>query len=62
MLRAVCSRDRILVGARFYPPFHTGPGAHPASYTMGTRLLPGAKQLDSGVNHPLLLAPRLKKG
>jgi hypothetical protein len=26
-------------GARFSPPVQTGPGAHPASYTMGTGLL-----------------------
>ena len=26
-------------GARFFAPVQTGPGAHPASYTMGTRRL-----------------------
>jgi len=30
------SGDRMLVGARFSAPVQTGPGAHPASYTMGT--------------------------
>jgi hypothetical protein len=30
------SRDRIPVEARFSAPVQTGPGAHPASYTMGT--------------------------
>jgi len=29
------SWDRILVGARFFAPVQTGPGAHPASCTMG---------------------------
>ena len=29
------SGDRIQVGARFSAPVQTGPGAHPASYTMG---------------------------
>ena len=28
--------DRIPVGARFSTPVQTGPGAHPASYTVGT--------------------------
>jgi len=29
--------------ARFYAPVQTGPGAHPASYTMGTGSLPWLK-------------------
>jgi len=35
-LRAARSGDRIPVVARFFAPVQTGPGAHPASYTMGT--------------------------
>ena len=35
--------DRIPVGARFSAPVQTGPGAHPASYTMGTGTFPGVK-------------------
>jgi len=35
---------RIQVGARFYPPVQTVPWAHPASYTMGTGSLLGAKR------------------
>ena len=46
------SRDRIPVGARFSALVHTGPGAHPASFTMGTGSLPGVKHLGRGVNHP----------
>jgi hypothetical protein len=30
------SGERIPVGARFYAPVHTGPGAYPAYYTMDT--------------------------
>jgi len=35
-LRAGRSEDQIPVGARFSAPVQTGPGPHPASYTMGT--------------------------
>ena len=28
--------NRIPVGLRSFAPFQTGPGAHPATYTMGT--------------------------
>ena len=31
-------------GARFSAPVQTGPGAHPASCTMGTRSFPGGKE------------------
>ena len=46
-------------GARFSTPVQTGPGAHPASCTMGTGSFPGVK-CGRGVlltTHPLL-APR----
>ena len=36
------SWDRIVVG-RDFPPVQTGPGAHPASCTMGTGSFPGVK-------------------
>ena len=61
-LRTGRSGDRIPVGARFSAPVQTGPGAHPASCTMGTRSFPGVKQ--PGVvltTHPHL-APRSWKG
>jgi hypothetical protein len=55
-------RDRIPVGARFSAHVQTGPGAHPASYTMGNgSLFPGVKRSGRGINHPPHLAPRLKK-
>ena len=46
------SWDRIPMGARFSTPVQTIPGAHPASYTMGTGSFPGIKRLGRGVNHP----------
>jgi hypothetical protein len=48
-------------GARFSAPFRTGPGAHPASYTMCTGSFPRVKRPGRGVDHPSHLAPRLKK-
>jgi len=46
---------------RFSAPVQAGPGAHPASYTMGNGTLPGVKRPGSGVDHPPHIAPRLKK-
>jgi len=51
LLRAERFGDRIPVGARFTPPLQTGPGAHPASWTMGTRSFPGVKRPGRGVDH-----------
>ena len=48
--------NRIMVGWDF-PPVQTGPGAHPASWTMGTGSSPGVKS-SRGVlltTHPLLV-------
>jgi hypothetical protein len=45
-------KKKIPVGARFFAPIQTGPGAHPASYTMGTGTLPG---VESG--HGVTLTP-----
>jgi hypothetical protein len=56
-LRAGRFGDRIPVGARFPAPVQTGPGAHPASCTMGTGSFPGVKY-DWGIlltTHPLLV-------
>jgi hypothetical protein len=39
-------------GARFSAPVQTGPGAHTASYTVGTGSCPGAKRPGRGVDHP----------
>jgi len=40
------------VRARFSAPIQTDPGAHPASYTMGTGSFPGVKRSGRGVDHP----------
>jgi hypothetical protein len=48
-------------GSRFSVPVQTGPGVHPTSYIMGTGSFPGVKRPGRGVDHPLHLAPRLKK-
>ena len=44
--------------ARFFAPVQTGPGAHPASCTMGTESFPGVKcgQGMTLTPHPLLVA------
>jgi hypothetical protein len=50
-------------GARFSAPVHTGPGAHPASCTMGAESFPGVKS-GRGVTltpHPLLVALVMKE-
>ena len=59
--RAGRSGDRIPVGMRFSTSVQTGPGAHPASYTMSTVSFPGVKRPGRGVDHPPHLTPRLKK-
>ena len=38
-------------GTRFSAPLKTGPGAHPASYTMSTESFPGLKRPKPVVNH-----------
>jgi hypothetical protein len=45
----------------FSAPVQTGPVAQPASCTMGTSCFPGVKRPGPGVDHPPLLAPKLKK-
>ena len=49
------------MGARSFAPAQTGPGAHPAAYTMDNGSFRGAKRLGRGVDHSHHLAPRLKK-
>ena len=52
LLQAGQSGDRILPGTRFSTPVQTGPGAHPASYTMSAGSFLGVKQRGHGSNHP----------
>jgi hypothetical protein len=40
------------MGARFFASVQTDPGAHPASYTMGTGSFPGVKRPGRGADHP----------
>ena len=40
------------LGARFSAPVQTGPGPHPATYTMGTGYFPGLKRAGCGIDHP----------
>jgi hypothetical protein len=40
------------VGARFFSHVQTGPGAHPASCTMGTESFPAVKRPGRGADHP----------
>jgi hypothetical protein len=39
-------------GARFFAHLQTGPGAHPASYKMGTGSFPGVKRPGRGADNP----------
>jgi hypothetical protein len=60
-LRAGRSGDRIPVGVRFSAPVQTGPGAHPASCTMGTGSFPGGrKRPGRDTDHSPLLVPKSK--
>ena len=60
-LRAGRSGDRNPVGAKFSAPVQTGPGAHPASYTMGTGSFPGVKRSGCGVDYPTLSSAEVKE-
>jgi len=55
------SGNLIPVGARFSAPVQTCPGAHLASYTMGTRSFPGLKRPGRGVDHPPTSSAEVKE-
>ena len=48
-------------GARFSAPVQTGPGAHPASCTMGTGSFLGVKRPGRDVDHPPLSSAEVKE-
>ena len=48
-------------GARFSAPVQIGPGAHAASYTMGTGSLPGVKQPGRDFDHPTSSCAEVKE-
>jgi hypothetical protein len=48
-------------GARISAPVQTGPGAHSASYTMGTWELPGVKRPGLGGDHPPISSAEVKE-
>jgi hypothetical protein len=48
-------------GTRFSAPVQTDPGAHPASYTMGTGSLPGVKRPGRDIDHPLPSGAEVKE-
>ena len=47
--------------ARFSASVHTGPGDHPASYTMGTGSFSGIKRPGRGVDHPTPSSAEVKE-
>ena len=55
------SDDRIPVATRYSVLVQIGPGAHPASCTLGTGSFPGVKWPGRGVDNPPLPALRLEK-
>jgi hypothetical protein len=61
-LRAGRFGDRIPMGSRFFAHVQTGPGAHPASCTMGTGSFPGVKRPGRGADHPTPSSAEVKKG
>ena len=48
-------------GARFSAPVETGPGPHPASYTMDTGSFSGVKLPGRGDDHPPLSSAEVKE-
>ena len=46
---------------RFSAHVHTGPGAQPASYTVGTESFPGVKRPGRGLDHPPTSSAEVKE-
>jgi hypothetical protein len=49
-----------IVGGEIFAPVQTGPGANPASYTMGTGSFSGVERSGPGVDHPLPFSAEVK--
>jgi len=49
------------VGVRFSVPTQIDPGAHPASYVLGTESFLGVKWLGHDIDHPLLSSTEVKE-
>ena len=60
-LRTGRSGDRILVGGRFSAPIQIDPGAHTASYTMGSGSFLGVKRPGHGIDHPTTYSAEVKE-
>jgi hypothetical protein len=60
-LRTGRSGDRIPVGGEIFRNFQSGPEAHPASCTMGTRSFQGVKRPGRGADHPPPCSTEAKK-
>jgi len=56
-----CQEIESRCGSRFSAPLHTGPEAHPASYTTVTGSSPGVKQPGRDVDHPPPSSPEVKE-
>jgi len=52
LLQAGWSRDPTPEGARFSTPIQNGPGAHQASYAMGTGSFLGIKRPGHSIDYP----------
>jgi hypothetical protein len=48
-------------GGGFSATVQTGPGAHPASYRMGTWSFPGTKRQERGVDHSSIASAEVKE-
>ena len=48
-------------GTRFSASVHTGPGARPASYTVGAESFPGVKRPGRGIDHPTPSSTQVKE-
>jgi hypothetical protein len=56
-----CPEIEFRYEARFFAPVQTGLGAHPAPYTVFTGSFSGLRRPGRCIDHPLHLAPTLKK-